>query len=126
MPHPVDIAVGNRVRELRTRAGLSQTELGVQLGVSFQQIQKYEKGTNRMGASRLIQVCEALSITITDIFDGIGNSKQATRKALVDPEVMRIAREVQAISDPQTRMALRTLVKSISGMTKSNNGEADQ
>ena len=123
MPHPVDIAVGNRVRELRTRAGLSQTELGVQLGVSFQQIQKYEKGTNRMGASRLIQVCEALSITIADIFDGIGTARQATRKALVDPEVMRIAREVQAISDPQTRMALRTLVKSISSMQKPTDGE---
>lgn len=118
MPHPVDIAVGNRVRELRTRAGLSQTELGTALGVSFQQIQKYEKGSNRMGASRLVQVCEALNVGILDIFDGVSSARQAKSKPLVDPEVMRIAREVQAITDPQTRGAIRTLVKSITVVAK--------
>ncbi|MBO6861645.1 MAG: helix-turn-helix transcriptional regulator [Alphaproteobacteria bacterium] len=54
MPHPVDVTVGNRVREFRIRKGLSQQALGERVGVSFQQIQKYERGTNRMGSSRLV------------------------------------------------------------------------
>jgi transcriptional regulator with XRE-family HTH domain len=116
MPHPVDIAVGNRVRELRTRAGLSQTDLGARLGVSFQQIQKYEKGVNRMGASRLIQVCDALKVTIEDIFEGIGSVRDAKERDLPDPEAMRIARDVQRITNDQMRTAVKQLVRTMSRM----------
>ena len=99
MAHPVDVAVGNRVRELRTRAGLSQTDLGEKLGVSFQQVQKYEKGVNRMGASRLIQICDALKVSIADVFDGVESTVDAAQKTLVDPEAMRIARDIQRIEN---------------------------
>lgn len=114
MAHPVDVAVGNRVRELRTRAGLSQTDLGERLGVSFQQVQKYEKGVNRMGASRLIQICEALKVTIVDIFDGVQSATDAAEKTLADPEAMRIARDIQRIENENMRMAVKQLIRAMS------------
>ena len=114
MPHPVDVAVGNRVRELRTRAGMSQTDLGVKLGVSFQQVQKYEKGVNRMGASRLIQICDALEVPITDLFDGISSVSEARDRDLVDPETMRIARDIQRVDDDRMKGAIRQLIRAMS------------
>lgn len=114
MPHPVDVAVGNRVRDLRTRAGLSQTDLGHKLGVSFQQVQKYEKGVNRMGASRLIQICEALQISINDVFDGIASVADAQSRTLADPEAMRIARDIQRIENDSMRTAIKQLVRTMS------------
>jgi len=114
MAHPVDVAVGNRVRELRTRAGLSQTDLCERLGVSFQQVQKYEKGVNRMGASRLIQICEALKVTIVDIFDGVQSATDAAEKTLADPEAMRIARDIQRIENENMRMAVKQLIRAMS------------
>lgn len=114
MAHPVDVAVGNRVRELRTRAGLSQTDLGLKLGVSFQQVQKYEKGVNRMGASRLIQICEALKVSVNDIFDGIASVTDAADKPLADPEAMRIARDIQRIENESMRTAVKQLVRTMS------------
>lgn len=114
MPHPVDVAVGNRVRELRTRAGLSQSDLGKRLDVSFQQVQKYEKGVNRMGASRLIQICDALKVSIYDIFDGIGSVTDAANKNLIDPEAMRIARDIQRVESDSMRAAIKQLVRTMS------------
>lgn len=114
MAHPVDVAVGNRVRELRTRAGLSQTDLGGRLGVSFQQVQKYEKGVNRMGASRLIQICDALKVSIHDVFEGVGSVTDAEEKLLADPEAMRIARDIQRIENDSMRMAVKQLVRTMS------------
>jgi transcriptional regulator with XRE-family HTH domain len=114
MAHPVDVAVGNRVRELRTRAGLSQTDLGEKLGVSFQQVQKYEKGVNRMGASRLIQICDALKVSIADVFDGVESTVGAAQKTLADPEAMRIARDIQRIENESMRMAVKQLVRTMS------------
>lgn len=114
MPHPVDVAVGNRVRELRTRAGLSQSDLGHSLDVSFQQVQKYEKGVNRMGASRLIQICDALKVSINDLFEGVGSVSDATGKNLIDPEAMRIARDIQRIENDNLRTAVKLLVRTMS------------
>jgi transcriptional regulator with XRE-family HTH domain len=71
MPHPTDVHVGRRVREARVAKGMSQTDLGNSLGVSFQQVQKYEKGTNRIGASRLLQTSKALSVPVEYFFDGL-------------------------------------------------------
>jgi transcriptional regulator with XRE-family HTH domain len=67
-----DVAVGERIREFRKNAKLSQTQLAEQIGVTFQQVQKYEKGTNRVGASRLTQIAHALDVPITAFFDGLG------------------------------------------------------
>jgi len=59
---PVDVVVGENIRTARLTAGLSQTELGTACGITFQQIQKYEKGANRVGGSRLMQIAEALKV----------------------------------------------------------------
>jgi transcriptional regulator with XRE-family HTH domain len=68
-PNPVDRHVGSRVRMRRMLAGLSQEKLGTALGITFQQIQKYEKGTNRIGASRLQQISRALGVPVSYFFE---------------------------------------------------------
>ena len=70
MPDPVDIIVGKNVRTLRAKRRISQLELGEALGLTFQQIQKYEKGTNRVGASRIQQISEILQVPISFLFEG--------------------------------------------------------
>ena len=71
VPQPTDIAVGARVRRLRQARGMSQEKLGEHLGITFQQIQKYEKGTNRIGAGRLSQIARVLDVEVAKLFDGI-------------------------------------------------------
>jgi transcriptional regulator with XRE-family HTH domain len=70
-PNPVDKHVGSRVRMRRIMLGISQEKLGEGLGLTFQQIQKYEKGTNRIGASRLQQICDILRIPVSFLFEGV-------------------------------------------------------
>lgn len=69
-PNPIDVHVGSRVRLQRTLVKMSQEKLGEALGVTFQQVQKYEKGTNRIGASRMQQIAETLGVPISFFFDG--------------------------------------------------------
>lgn len=69
-PHPIDVHVGQRVRARRKMLGMSQTQLGVQLGVTFQQVQKYERGTNRIGSSRLFQMSTTLDVPVAYFFEG--------------------------------------------------------
>ena len=70
-PNPIDIYVGSRVRMYRTLKGLTQEALGEALGLTFQQIQKYEKGLNRIGASRLWDISQALGIPVAYFYEGI-------------------------------------------------------
>lgn len=69
-PNPIDRHVGSRVRMRRMMVGMSQERLGDSLGLTFQQVQKYEKGTNRIGASRLQQIAEILQVPVSYFFDG--------------------------------------------------------
>jgi transcriptional regulator with XRE-family HTH domain len=69
-PNPVDRYVGSRVRMRRIMLGMSQEKLGEALGLTFQQIQKYEKGTNRVGASRIQQISEILQVPVSFLFEG--------------------------------------------------------
>jgi transcriptional regulator with XRE-family HTH domain len=73
-PNPVDKHVGSRVRMRRLMVGMSQERLGEALGLTFQQIQKYEKGTNRIGASRIQQISEILQIPVSFLFEGAPGS----------------------------------------------------
>lgn len=70
-PNQTDVAVGERIRRFRKDAHLSQTALADQIGVTFQQLQKYEKGTNRVGTGRLLHIAHALDVPITAFFDGL-------------------------------------------------------
>lgn len=65
-----DQIIGRNVRRIRNRIGMSQEKLGEALGLTFQQVQKYEKGTNRIGGSRMVQIAKALGCTILDLFEG--------------------------------------------------------
>ena len=75
-PDPVDVHVGNRLRQRRTLLGMSQEKLAAAFGVSFQQIQKYERGANRISASRLHLLTQILDVPVTYFFEGLPASSQ--------------------------------------------------
>ncbi len=77
-PNPIDKHVGTRVRMRRMMLGMSQTALGDALGITFQQVQKYEKGTNRISASRLQQTCDVLQVPIAFFFEGLPTAPAVT------------------------------------------------
>jgi transcriptional regulator with XRE-family HTH domain len=94
----IDIEIGKRLKRARVAAGLSQTQLGVHLGVSFQQVQKYEKGLNRIGGGRLYKIARVLGVKVTYFFDDVEH--------LLDSETVPAGRnEVGAISDRTIRAA---------------------
>ncbi|MDE2488814.1 MAG: helix-turn-helix transcriptional regulator [Alphaproteobacteria bacterium] len=100
-PHPLDVAAGQRIRERRRSLGLSQQQLARSVGVTFQQIQKYELGSNRMGVSRLAQIAFALSCRVQDLVEGLdaGNIGQ------VEP-LNRLLSEANALELLETYAAL--------------------
>lgn len=92
-PHPVDVEVGRRLAARRISMGLNQSELGRALGVTFQQIQKYEKGANRISASKLWMAAEALGVDIGYFFDALrGEALPATQ-----PPVTRLSHELSSL-----------------------------
>jgi transcriptional regulator with XRE-family HTH domain len=116
---PVDANVGQAIRAYRLSKGLSQTALAEKIGLSFQQIQKYEKGVNRVAAGRLMQIAEALDVPLSALFDGV---QQAVGKAtqagsplalLAEPDALRLARAFSGILDTQVRRAVVDLVENI-------------
>ena len=112
--NPVDTLVGARIRILRQRRKMSQTELGKTLGVTFQQVQKYEAGRNRVSASKLHQVAIALGVSISEIFDGAsetGNTVKATKSVAFDAQALRVAEAFAKISDKDLRSSLIDLVE---------------
>lgn len=104
MSHPVDLFVGKKLRLRRKLLGLSQETLANAVGVTFQQVQKYERGVNRISASRLSEFADALKVPIVYFFEGMSNSddytaKSPSRMALTEPSQ---AFEVDALSQPET------------------------
>lgn len=79
-PHPIDITVGSRIVSQRLAKRMTQTDLANSIGVSFQQVQKYERGTNRVSASRLWRISEALNVPMTYFFDGVTTDAGAPRE----------------------------------------------
>lgn len=115
-PNPIDVHVGNLVRELRIRRGLTQQDLAEALGVSFQQLQKYERGSNRMGASRLVQVAAALQCSIKDLFMGIEGG-EITGDAPLERDAAKVARDFACLPDPKTREVFGDLIRQMAGTT---------
>lgn len=118
---PVDQHVGLKVRERRILRGVSQERLGELVGVSFQQIQKYEKGLNRIGASRLSQIAAVLEVPVSYFFDdsapvrsqpGDGDAADAGT-FLVTHESVELVRAFMAIPDRETRRRIIQLARSI-------------
>lgn len=117
-PNSRDVNVGRRVRVLRLERGLSQTALANRLGITFQQVQKYEKGTNRIGAGRLQQISEILQVPISVFFDSPAGSEGRSPKLLdlVDSAAaLRLFHAYDRISNPAVRSALVKLAETIAG-----------
>ena len=114
-PHPVDVHVGGLVRQRRTFLGMSQTNLGESLGVTFQQVQKNERGTNRIGASRLYQLSLIFGVPVTDFFEGLEDktSGRSPDDVMARRETMELVRAYYRIRDPKVRDALRYMVKAM-------------
>lgn len=113
-PNPVDIHVGQRLRQRRTLVGMSQEALGDRLGISFQQVQKNEKGRNRLGASRLWQVSQLLGVPVGYFFDGLdGDAPADAEDPLMRRETLELVRAYNAIADPKEKRALFALVRAI-------------
>jgi transcriptional regulator with XRE-family HTH domain len=133
-PSSVDAHVGSRVRLRRMLIGMSQEKLGELLGLTFQQVQKYEKGANRIGASRLFDISSILGVPVSYFFDDLPSTDPAFRKqqnsvgAATDvdagpymmefvssAEGFQLVRAFTKITDPRVRKRMLELVKSLTG-----------
>jgi transcriptional regulator with XRE-family HTH domain len=116
-PDSVDRLVGRNIRIQRLAKGLSQTELANKLGVTFQQVQKYEKGVNRIGCGRLFQVASVLGVHITDFFEGSEKGKpsnaRVVRDLISEPQSFHLVQAFSEISDRRLRSSVVDLVKKI-------------
>lgn len=123
-PNPTDKHVGSRVRMRRMMLSMSQEKLGDALGLTFQQVQKYEKGTNRIGASRLQQISQILQVPVSFFFEGapepqgltgMGEAPSPTYAAdfLATSDGLAIAKAFTRIKDPKLRRRIVDLVEQI-------------
>ncbi len=129
-PHPVDVHVGGRVRMRRTLLGMSQEKLGEAIGLTFQQVQKYERGTNRIGASRLYDLSKVLDVPVGFFFEELTDYMAPGEKGGIaalnefaeeqseyefDPmakrETLELVRAYYRIRDPQVRKRLFEMCK---------------
>lgn len=109
-----DIELGKRIRLRRVEQKISQSDLGEKLGVSFQQIQKYEKGVNRVGAARLQQIASALSVPVTFFYDGDNKSREVESLLFLDSAFsLRLLRAYSRIKNQAVQRQLVTLMESI-------------
>ena len=121
-PQPIDRHVGARIRHKRMMLGVSQEALGDALGVTFQQVQKYEKGMNRVGASRLQAIANFLEVPVSYFFDGAGGQSQrgsAGKDQVLDliatREGIRLNRAFAAIKDARVRAKLVSMLEALAG-----------
>ncbi len=129
-PNAIDIHVGARVHLRRNLFGLSQTDLGKAVGVTFQQVQKYEKGTNRISASRLFNLSRVLDVPISFFFDDLspvvaGAGKRRARglseapataldfDVLSKPETIKLIRAYYRVTDPELRKRVLDLLEAV-------------
>lgn len=109
MPHPIDDFVSQRIRQARLLRGLTQSALAAQIGCSFQQLQKYEAGQNRVSASRLFQIAKALSVEPGYFFDGLDTPASDD----VDNTAARIMFALARVQSPEIRETLCKMVQAI-------------
>jgi transcriptional regulator with XRE-family HTH domain len=134
-PNPVDVHVGSRVRLRRTLLGMSQEKLGDALGLTFQQVQKYERGANRVGASRLYDLSRVLEVPVSYFFEEFGDAPSGVQasEASADPyqpnpmmkrETLELVRAYLRIADPQIKRRVFDLTKALAAAYPEANGEA--
>lgn len=126
-PNPIDIHVGSRIRLRRNMLGMSQEKLGESLGITFQQIQKYEKGTNRVGASRLQAIASILGVPVAFFFEDAPDQESSANRGFAEDssmsyvaefcsttEGLQLNRSFVRIGDPKVRRKIIELVKLLS------------
>lgn len=119
MPDPLDVMVGAKIRIFRTHRGMSQSDLAGKIGVAFQQVQKYENGANRVGASRLSRIAAALGISIADLFEPSDDKSAQSRspvQLLADRDALRVLKAFSRTTDPRMRRAIAQLVESVADL----------
>lgn len=125
-PNPIDVHVGSRIRLRRNMLGMSQEKLGEHLGITFQQIQKYEKGTNRVGASRLQAIASILNVPVSFFFEDAPGQEHEGQRGLAEDsstsfvvdflnsaEGLQLNRAFVRIPDPKVRRRIVDLVKAL-------------
>jgi transcriptional regulator with XRE-family HTH domain len=123
-PNPVDVHVGSRVRMRRMLLGMSQDKLGEAIGLTFQQVQKYERGANRIGASRLFELSKVLDVPVSFFFEDMAalerprsRAREAPPQEERDPmtkrETLELVRAYNRIGDPTVRRRVFEMVKAV-------------
>ena len=114
-PEPVDVHVGSRVRLRRTLLGMSQTDIADALGLTFQQVHKFEKGANRISANRLYQISLIFGVPIEYFFEEFEGkkSRRSPDDVMLTRETMELVRAYYRIRDPKVREALHALFKAM-------------
>jgi transcriptional regulator with XRE-family HTH domain len=115
-PDPLDVMVGTKIRIFRTHRGLTQSDLAEKIGVAFQQVQKYESGANRVGASRLSRIAAALGISIGELFEPSSHKPSNSKSPfhlLAERDALRVLKAFARTTDPRVRRAIARLVESI-------------
>ena len=116
-PNPIDVVVGQNIRFQRRAKSLSQEELGERLGLTFQQIQKYEKGANRTSAGRLVQIAAVLGVGVMTLFDGVDTEKARANKTLSelvkDQKAIDLLQAFASVKETKLRAAIVEFVEQI-------------
>jgi transcriptional regulator with XRE-family HTH domain len=127
--HPVDRVVGENVRRLRLQCGMSQEQLGAQSGVTFQQIQKYEKGSNRVSASRLDEFAQLFNVDHNAFFTGAAVARNPTPDAAerltLSTRAYKLARLFDELSDKKKQQAVYSLVAQMAGGSPGSDDQGD-
>lgn len=119
MSHPVDLHVGRKLKQIRTLRRLSQTDVARKLNLSFQQIQKYEIGSNRVAASRLFELAQILDVPPSYFFEGLHDNQNEAPK---DDAGLEIVNALAAIKDEEVKTRIVTFIEDVSGMTVARRG----
>ncbi|QEX25300.1 hypothetical protein FRZ61_52470 [Hypericibacter adhaerens] len=129
-PNPIDVHVGARIRQRRTLLGMSQEKLGEAIGLTFQQVQKYERGANRVGSSRLFDLARVLDVPVSYFFEdmsaGTASKSPSRLRGLAEPkpepfepdplakrETLELVRAYYRIADPAVRKRVFELTKAL-------------
>ena len=114
MFHPIDVYVGQRVRFKRKVLGLTQTDLAEKVDITFQQIQKYEKGENRVSASMLYQIAQSLNTSVSFFFEGYAENSENETVIRDDKVSIDLINSFASIKNPELKKRLLLLISSVS------------
>lgn len=114
MVHPVDVQVGKKIREVRLLRGMTQVNVAEKLGLSFQQLQKYETGYNRVSASKMFEIAQLLDVEPAYFFEGLPRAGVPQREAL-DERTAKAAQALSSITDEKIRAQIQSMIHELAG-----------